>query len=484
MNIPDSKTPSVAGLFALALAAATLAALHAGWAARDLDADGSYYLLMARGGMYLLEPARKTVQALQQSLAFAGSLAGVTDMLTLGQLLTLGMQGWPVLITGVCWFALPRGQKGWILGPLLNLAAVIPATSFIGIGEGMIASCLMWLLFLLVEFDGGTVLRLPAAIALAAACFTLHEAAFPFMLGIGFLAGARAVRAPGLKRLGLALVALLSLAAAIHLFTLVIHPRDPTNRGAFLFSLFSDAWITRTSDSFGINLPALGGLAAGLCLLLVYFAKPVLLLRRACFGALVLFAVIALLFLAVPQWVAAPQNYFAARGLPIMATMVLAAMLHLLRRAGWKAESLAPPPVRLVLASLIGLNLLIQTVLTVQWTSYRDDVSALLAPRRGIIAWDTAAHSLNPDHAYLRGGLLHGWSLQTLSIVLAPGGMVAAAVDARPGTAWKPYRLNDPTSLPFCVPGLDWSLYLAVLGQPEAQRKTACPPLGLNPFSL
>src|SRR6185312_6994980 len=106
-------------------------------------------------------------------------------------------------------------------------------------------------------------------------------------------------------------------------------------------------------------------------------------------------ALLALLFLTVPGWVAAPQNFFAARGLPIMATMVLAALLHLLRRAGWQAERLTPPPLRAMLAGLIALNLLIQTMLTLQWTSYRDDLSALLASRQGIIAWDTAAPILN-----------------------------------------------------------------------------------------
>src|ERR1700722_6963974 len=83
-----------------------------------------------------------------------------------GGVFSLGASGWPVLLTVLCWFVLPRDGKSWIAGPLLNLVFAVPATNFIGIGEGIIASCLLWLAFLLVEFRsrspfGGVVCLFP-----------------------------------------------------------------------------------------------------------------------------------------------------------------------------------------------------------------------------------------------------------------------------------------------------------------------------------
>jgi hypothetical protein len=481
-GIGSQNYPGVGGLFCLALAAAGVAALHAGIEARDLNADGPTYLLSAlsSGGLALIEPGRMTVQFLQQSLSFAGYLLGVTDLLTLGRLLTFGMQGWPVLLTGLCWFALPRNEKTWILGPLLNIAVVIPAASFQGIGEGMIASCLMWLLFFLVEFDSPGRFRLLAAIALAGACFTLHEAAFPFLFGIALLAGARAREARGFRRMCFILVALLAIAAAIHLLYLVIYPRDAINRGAFLFSLFSDAWVAITPEGAGVNLPAFAGLAIGLCLLLVHFPvhrseeQRQRLLLRASWWSIGFFAVVAGLFLAAPEWVTISHTFHAARGLPIMATMVMAGAIHLLRRSGKAPDRLAPIPIRAVLVAIIPMHLVMQTVLTTQWASYRHDLSDLIATRNGIIAADTASAILDPQHTYLRGALVAAWSIQPLSIVLAPEGRVRSIVDARPNIAWKPYRLDDPATLPLCTRGLDWSPYLTALRYAGADPKAGC----------
>src|SRR5262249_16300860 len=114
--------PSIPALFALALLSGAVSAAYATLEARDLNADGSLYLIRALsyGGIAFIEPARKTVQLFQQSFSYAGYLLGLTDLTAYGKLLTLGMQGWPVLLTGIAWFVLPREHKLWILGPLLN----------------------------------------------------------------------------------------------------------------------------------------------------------------------------------------------------------------------------------------------------------------------------------------------------------------------------------------------------------------------------
>ena len=464
---------SIIGLFCLALAAATIAALHAGLTLRDFEGDGVYYIQTANG-LNLIEPGRKTVQFLQQSLVLAGFKLGSTDILAYGRLLTFAMQGWPVLLTALCWPALPRGEKNWILGPLINLAVVIPATSFVGIGEGMIASCIMWLLFLLVEFDGPGWIRRVAALLLALACFAVHEASFLFMGFIAYLAAARAYRQSGLRRICDVGVSLLALLDAIHLFNLVLVPRDPTNRGAFLQSLFSDAWVAITAAGWGINLPAFAGLGVAACLALVHFprarsaAQRAQTLQRASLACLAFFLLVAGLYLAIPEWVALPQNFFAARGFPIMATMLMAYAIFQFRRFGWQAETLTPPPVRTVLAAIIALNLLVQTVLTLHWDSYRNDLAALVASRQGVIGWNKVSAALNPQRTFFRNDLARSWIIQPLSIALAPRGRVRAMVDARPDISWKPYNPDDAGTLPLCAKGLNWDGYLAARGFPPA----------------
>ena len=481
MPFPASRNlPGVAALFCLALAAASVAALHAASEARDLNADGSFYLLsaMSSGGLALFEPARRTVQLLQQSLSFAGYSLGITNLPMLGRLLTLGMQGWPILLTGLCWFALPRGEKNWILGPLINMAVVIPVTNFWGIGEGIIASCLMWLLFFLIEFDSPGRFRTMAAVVLAGACFAVHEAAFPFMFGIALLAGMRAKETHGLRRACLVLVVLLAIAAAIHSLYFVLYPRDATNRGRFLSDLLSDAWFARGVP----NLLAFAGVAAGLCLVLVRIpahypeAQRQRLLLRASWWSIGFFAVAAALFMIIPQWIAILEWFAAARGLPILATTVMAGAIHLFRRGtGRPPDLLMPIPVRAVFLAITAMHLVIQTVLTTQWASYRRDLSNLVAMREGIIPWDKASAMLDPRHTFFRRTLVGHWSIQSLSIVLAPEEDVRSAVDAQPGAGFKPYRLDDPGTLPVCAKGLNWSHYLATLRYAGADPKAGCP---------
>src|ERR1700752_420230 len=121
---------------------------------RGMFADGSNYVvhILASEDFFLLEPARKLVQVLQQSLLVLGIRAGVTDLPTLARLFTLGTLGWPIILTASCWLILPRKEKGWIVGPLINLVGLCPMTSLAAIGEGMIASCLLWVIFFLVLF--------------------------------------------------------------------------------------------------------------------------------------------------------------------------------------------------------------------------------------------------------------------------------------------------------------------------------------------
>jgi hypothetical protein len=469
----------LAALFAFALFTSAASALYAGYEARGLNADGSFYLLgaLSHGGLNFIEPARKTVQFLQQSLVFAAFRLGQTDLLAYGRLLTLGMQGWPVMLTAASWFALPRGERNWMLGPLLNLAVVIPATNFIDIGEGIIASCLMWLLFFLIEFRMNSAMSSLLTVLLAAACFYLHEAAFPFMVGIALLAAGRLGSARGFSRVCLVLVSLLALASSLHLLYFVVFPRAPAERLYFLTGALFEFLAYVGPEGIGFNLQALAAIAVGLCLLVTYGLQrkdPRLCaqrLRLACLAAAIASGVFLALFLTLPEWVLLPHPYFAARSLPITATTVMAAATHLLRRSGQRPTELAPPPIRWLLAIVIAMQLGAQSMMTMHWAAYREDLAKFVASHEGVIDWPTANRALNPHQTYFRTHFLRAWSLQPLSIVLAPDGKVGSIVQP---ISWAAFNSTDPSSLPLCARGLDWSTYLHAADIPQARAQGRC----------
>jgi hypothetical protein len=386
---------------------------------------------------------------------------------------------------------LPQAEKGWILGPLLNIAVIIPITSFMGIGEGIIASCLMWLLFFLIEFEPERWHRLLAAAVLTGICSYAHEACWPFLLGIAYLAARQGLRTSGRRasgphRIALFVIAMLAVGAAANLVYLVFHRPGADGlaglgRGInFVGGLLFGYLVRVDPRGKGISLPALEAIAVIICLGLVHFparwdaARRARVLHRACWAALVLFALTALLFVAFPEWAAVPPCYMSARGWPIVDTTLMAAAIHLLRRRGWTPERLTPPPVMAVLLAIIPTHFIIQTVLTTQWAAYRNDLAALVASRDGPIDWQTAADTLDPRRETFRGAFVWAWSIEPLSIVLAPGGRVQALVRPRPDIEFEPYRPDNPATLPRCVPGLDWSRYLAALPTSGASPKSDC----------
>lgn len=470
-------------IFALALSAGVVQAGYVIFEARDLVADGSYYLLqaLAHGGLSLIEPGRKTVEILQQSFSFAAYHLGVSNVSAYCMLFTLGVQVWPLLLTVAAWFVLPPTGKAWILGPLLNLVLFIPMTSFVGISGVTIASCFMWVLYFLVEFRMKSWLSSLAACALAMACIYLHEAAFLFMAGIALLSAIRAREVGGWRRAHRLILALLALIAAFHLAYLVVFPREAVNRAAFLKGLVSEFLVDVSPDGVGINWPAVAAICVCLCLLCGLFPLRQSEEQRqrrvaSCAQATgALFVLIALLFIFLPEWVAVPHAFMAARGIPIIATTAMAVIMHAFVRSGWTAERLAPQPVRTLLVAVVFLQLLVQSVLTAHWASYRQDLAGLVEQKAGIIDWKTATKVLNPNHTLFRRAFDRAWSIEPLSILLAPHGQIRSVVEARPDIAWKPYDLRNPATLPLCARGLDWSRFLAARRDVHVPEGIACP---------
>lgn len=447
----QNSADRVARIFWIAVVLAGTSAATAVIGARDLVDDGAFYLLgiASHGWFQLFEPGRVSVQLLQQCFAVAGARLGIHDLWTLGRLFSLGASGWPIVLTALCWFVLPRTEKGWIAGPFFNLAFAIPMTSFIGIGEGVIASCLLWLAFLLVWFRMDRIWGALAAIVAVIACAISHESAALCLLLIAALAASRVREAKGFGRAAAILVALIATSGACYMLFWILFPRSAIERSDFLVSLLGGFLGTVRAP----NLVALASLAATAAIVFSQIRR-----LRAAPAALGLAVLVLLLVLlvAIPGDMIAPSRFFAARGLPVAFTTLIALVFLLMRRRGVSPAQFANPPVLAVLVALSVFQPLAQAIMTENWNAYTHGLRGLVASRHGIVTHADAMRALDADGTRFRRELLESWSVEPLSIVLAPQGRVTAIVEPAPTAKWTPYRLDNPATLPR-APGLDWS---------------------------
>lgn len=436
---------------AVALAAVTAAA--AIFAARGLVYDGSYYVLgiAAQRSFQLYEPARLVPELLQQGFAVAGAKLGIHDLWTLGVLFSLGCSGWPVVLTSACWFVLPRGQKGWIAGPLLNLVFAIPATSFIGIGEGIIASCLLWFAFLLIEFRSRNAIGALACVAVTAAAALSHEAAALCLVVIACAVLLRLSDTKGICRAALLVAALIALAGAADMARWILFPRSLVERGDFLVSMLGGFLGSPSAP----NIPALASVVAAVACLAAWFFGGKW-ARGAAVAAIAIFAVLLAVLVIVPGAAIAPSRFFAARGLPVALTTLLAALFLFLRRRGVTPARFVTRAVLAIMLALAVVQAAMQLVITEQWAGYVAGLRAIVSTETGIVSHDRAMHVVDPQGARFRRELLESWSVEPLAIVLAPEGHVRAFIAAAPEARWVPYDPAKPSTLPH-APGLDWS---------------------------
>ncbi len=442
-------------IFWIAVVLAAITAAGAVLAARGLVYDGAYYLLgiAAHHRFQFYEPARLTVQALQQCFAVAGARLGIHDLWTLGVLFSLGTSGWPAILTALCWFVLPRGDKSWIAGPLLNLVFAIPATSFIGIGEGIIASCLLWLSFLLIEFRGDNPAGALACIAAIAACAFSHESAVLCLLIIACAALLRLSDTRGFSRAAMLFAGAVALAGAANMLRWILFPRSAVERTDFLASVAG--FLGWPSDP---NIPAVASVVAAVAVFSALAAKG----KRAWTAAWIAIALVLVLFVVLvagSDQVMAPSRFFAARAVPVALTTLLAGCFLLLRRAGETPARFAAPPVLAIVLGLAIFQAAAQAVITEGWVSYVRALHELVSTQSGVVSHAVAIRHLDPQGFRLRRELLESWSVEPLAILLAPRGRVQAFVEAGPKERWVPYDPHNPGKLPH-PPGLDWNNFV------------------------
>jgi len=373
--------PALPALFWFAVGLSTLTASYSVLTARGLAYDGSFYLLAIAGdrSFHFVEPARVSVQLLQQLPVVLATRIGIQNLWTLARLFTLGMDGWPLALTALCWFVLTGREKIWIVGPLINLVFAIPPANFIGISEGTIASCLLWLAVLLVRFRLAQPLGSLAALAATVACAVAHEAMLPGLLLISWLAASQVKELTGFPRFVSLLVALVSVAGALYMARWIVAPRSTIERGDFLVDMLGGF----AGSPAAPNMQAIASFLAGLFIVVAFAVR-----RRSTFvttaGSIaVLLCGIAFAF--APAALVSPSRSFAARGMPLAVTTILATVCVLPGRRKITLGGLAASPFFPIVLVLAITQALMQMVATSAWHNYVVDLRLLVASKRGAI---------------------------------------------------------------------------------------------------
>lgn len=438
---------TIRNVFLLAITISTATTLYSVSEMRGMFADGSNYMvrILSSEGFYLLEPARKLVQLLQQSPLILGMRSGVTDLPTLARLFTLGTLGWPIILTGSCWLILPRGEKGWIIGPLINLVALFPITSLAAIGEGMIASCLLWITFFLVLFRTHSIWGATFAIFFVALGAVTHESAAVFFVGIAVIAIMRLSRGAALEFVTHFAISVAAIWSACYLILLVMHPRDLANLVDFVIGILALGFVERN----GINLTAIATVVSCVSILRIMRAQnkgeetqPILL------SSISFFVLAAALLLCLPEWTITPVAQFSGRGFPVIGTTLLSFGMWAGWRSGAKPEFLLSKPALLVLCGLLLTQSVAQIMMTRQWATTTSTVTRIIERSEGLVPWQTALETTAPINPVLWKEMTWYSQIQPLSLLLAPKGRVHALIDAPISERRKPFRLDAPTSLP------------------------------------
>ena len=438
---------TIRNVFLLSIIISTATMLYSVSEMRGVFADGSNYIvhILASEDLFLLEPARKLVQLLQQSLVILGIRSGATDLPTFGRLFTLGALGWPIILTYSCWLILPREEKGWIIGPLINLVGLCPMTSLAAIGEGMIASCLLWIIFFLVLFRTRSIWGAIFTISLTALGAVTHESAAIFFVGIAAIAILRMRGSSAVERSTQLAISAAAIWSACYLISVILHPRDLVNFEDFLIGIFALAFV----ELHGVNLTAVATMVSCVSIFWIMRAQskggktqPILLTSMS------FFFLATALFLFLPEWTITPVAQFNGRGLPVLGTTVLSFGLWASWISGMKPDFLLSKPALLVLCGLLLTQSAAQIMMTRQWASTLGTVTRIIERREGRVPWQTALEAVAPRNSVLWKEMTWYSEIEALSLLLAPQGRVHALIDAPTTERWKPFRLDTPESLP------------------------------------
>jgi hypothetical protein len=459
----------VAIVMAIFVVGYSVAGLYAAFASRGLYADGVYFLVKVYElkDLYLVEGARRTVQAIQRAPTLALRQLTTMELADLGIYLSMSMLLAPILFCVVCWPILPSERKPWIIFPLLHVAIGVSASSFATVGEGAIAASYFWPLLFLLMFRT----RLPGSQALflllCLPAFWLHEGAVILMPVLLIVCAIRFKEASGIReRVFLAACALLIASIIFYDISWIVWARRPDQRSAYLASVLSFSFVAIDGR---VNLPVVNGALAlaalSIIALLEFGGRAVAVPKRAWLVANSFACVAVLSILCAWFWDAtfAPVSQFLARNHAIFVSVPLglAAIAAIYRPELQRV--LARGPTLSVVLALCSAQLAWDVAATHRWRSYVADFQARLAMSAGLIPWEQTLHTsdLHKDRDWRL--LTWQWTMPLMSIVLADSAHIRSMIGAPVGVHWQPFDPAKPNTLPK-LHGIDYSLYVSALG--------------------
>src|SRR5262249_12861234 len=304
---------------------------------------------------------------------------------------------------------------------------LFPMTSLAAVGEGMIASSLLWLTLFLVLFRTHTVPGAVCAISLAALGALTHESAAVFFVGIAGIAIMRLRGAGPVASMTHLAIFTAATWSAGYLVSAVLCARDPINRGDFLIGMFALAFIEQN----GLSLTAVATIVSCFSISRIVRAQnkgeatqPIL--QRA----VIFFVLTAALLLFFPEWTITPLAQFSGRGLPVLGTTALSFGLWWACRRGAKAELLLSTSALLVLCGLLFTQSVAQIMMTRQWAGTVSTVTRIIERSEALVPWQTALAAAAPVNPVLWKEMTWYSQIQTLSLLLAPYGRVHTLIDA------------------------------------------------------
>jgi hypothetical protein len=493
-TLATERSASIDARFPFAIVAVlALVWIHAALELRPLFGDGFHYLvrLLERETFWLEAPARRTVELVRQLPVLAALKLGIGGVETLALVWGLSMLLLPLALTALCWPALPRARRHFFAFPLLHYCAGTLGAAFAPVNEGATAAAWFWLLFFLLLFRPARAGALALVAALAAGTVLLHEG---MALLAPILAAASVWRAKretgrGARAVYVGLAIWFAVVAAVQA-GFIVDPSHPTNRTSFFTALFSFWWLWSLWGS--LNLPALFGFLALTILALLVIVQlrstrrgalraPFLRLhdassaevagaadcetqdmvpaeagraRRAptrqtlvftAFGVAILAAIIGAI--AADQMFAA-QAQFNARNHSLLISVPLALIAFYVAVKPATAARLPFRAAIILSAWLAAASALWHVEATRRWSAYVGVFREVLAGNAGLVVWEDVLAKLPPRQARVFEGFSHFWIEPMMSIVLAPGGKVAAIVAARRAARWYPFDARKPEDLP------------------------------------
>jgi len=474
---PDAAGRFARGLKRVALAffaAAMALALYAAIERRGLHADGANYMmrLLELETFDLAEPARRTIMVILQAPALLAIRLGWVDAAGAGFVFCLTLELVPLGLLAACYAALPAEKKHFFYFPLLHYLAGTLSAIASPICEGIAAAAYFWLLFYLVLFRPLRWAGLAAVFAVAAPALYLHEAMGGLALPLAAAAGWRAWReAAPARRAAFMLLALWFAAIAVIQTANILVPHSLANRAGLGDGLVG-GWFLRGANN-EINVPAWLGLI-GLLILNVNSlfraegtAEPPWTWRLT--GAFAALAAIGVGAAALWEGTVAPGQQFAARVNPAMISLLLSAGVlgsawRPARQRWWARRS------TVAISAILAASCLAWHAIDVRnWSIYLGTVRKVLAEQHGLVLPRDIEAGLSARDRRIFQNMSWFWVFPELSLVMAPGGKVAAIIARSKVAQWRPWSPEHPEQIPHSR-FFETSAYRAALAGGERAR--------------